>query len=189
MPRSAKAVKLGPKVKIVMGDLAAPAFAGVEKVFVIAKGMDLHPLEANAFDAAKQGACGTSSTVGTRRRLAGVREHGARRMARRKRVPAAGARPGVDHPPARFFCLQHPHFQLIPQGGIFLSVGDGKDAPIDPFDIAAVAVKALTEPGHEGKTCEHTGRLRRGYWARSEMIRMEIRKLRAWRTVKLSLVA
>ena len=37
------------------------------------------------------------------------------------------------------------------QGGVFRPTGDGKTAPIDPEDIAAVAVKALTAPGHQGK--------------------------------------
>ncbi len=35
--------------------------------------------------------------------------------------------------------------------------GNGKDPPLDPRDIAAVAVKALTTPGHEGKVYELTG--------------------------------
>jgi uncharacterized protein YbjT (DUF2867 family) len=43
------------------------------------------------------------------------------------------------------------------QKGIFLPVGDGRDAPIDPFDIAAVGIKTLTEPAHEGKIYELTG--------------------------------
>ena len=40
---------------------------------------------------------------------------------------------------------------------IRLPAGDGKDTPIDPRDIAAVAVKVLTTPGHEGKIYELTG--------------------------------
>jgi uncharacterized protein YbjT (DUF2867 family) len=43
------------------------------------------------------------------------------------------------------------------QGALFLPAGDGKDTPIDPRDIAAVAVKVLTTPGHEGKIYELTG--------------------------------
>ena len=37
------------------------------------------------------------------------------------------------------------------QGKIFSNYGDGKVTYIHPRDIAAVAVRALTEPGHEGK--------------------------------------
>ncbi len=35
--------------------------------------------------------------------------------------------------------------------------GDSKNACIDPADIAAVAVRTLTEPGHEGRTYALTG--------------------------------
>jgi uncharacterized protein YbjT (DUF2867 family) len=43
------------------------------------------------------------------------------------------------------------------QGALFLPAGDGKNTPIDPRGIAAVAVKVLTTPGHEGKIYELTG--------------------------------
>jgi uncharacterized protein YbjT (DUF2867 family) len=37
------------------------------------------------------------------------------------------------------------------------SNGEGRSAPVDPRDIAAVAAIALTAPGHEGQTYELTG--------------------------------
>jgi uncharacterized protein YbjT (DUF2867 family) len=43
------------------------------------------------------------------------------------------------------------------QGAVFAPNGDGKTAPIDPRDIAAVAFHALTGQGHEGKTYALTG--------------------------------
>ncbi len=42
-------------------------------------------------------------------------------------------------------------------GAIALPVGETRVSFIDVRDIAAVAVKALTEPGHEGQTYELTG--------------------------------
>jgi uncharacterized protein YbjT (DUF2867 family) len=42
------------------------------------------------------------------------------------------------------------------QGAVFGPAG-GKSAPIDPYDIASVAVKALTTAGHEGKKYHLTG--------------------------------
>jgi uncharacterized protein YbjT (DUF2867 family) len=42
------------------------------------------------------------------------------------------------------------------QNGVFLPVGDGRDSFIDPRDIAAVAVKLLTTPGHAGRIYEIT---------------------------------
>ena len=56
-----------------------------------------------------------------------------------------------------FFASNVFAFEVMAKGGFFLPIGDGKDAVIDPFDIAAVAVKALTEPGHGGKIYELTG--------------------------------
>jgi uncharacterized protein YbjT (DUF2867 family) len=35
---------------------------------------------------------------------------------------------------------------------VFFPGGKGRSAPIDPYDIAAVAAHALTEPGHEGQS-------------------------------------
>lgn len=43
------------------------------------------------------------------------------------------------------------------QNAFYSSVGDSKVAHVDVRDIAAVAVKALTEPGHEGKAYTLTG--------------------------------
>lgn len=43
------------------------------------------------------------------------------------------------------------------QGAFYSSTGDARVAHIDVRDIAAVAVKVLTEPGHEGKSYELTG--------------------------------
>jgi uncharacterized protein YbjT (DUF2867 family) len=44
-----------------------------------------------------------------------------------------------------------------PDGNMYLPVGDAKAAFIDVRDIADVAVKALTEPGHESKEYTLTG--------------------------------
>ena len=44
-----------------------------------------------------------------------------------------------------------------PDGNMYLPVGNSKGAFIDTRDIAAIAVKALTEPGHEGKEYTLTG--------------------------------
>jgi uncharacterized protein YbjT (DUF2867 family) len=44
-----------------------------------------------------------------------------------------------------------------PDGNMYLPVGNAKVAYVDTRDIAAVAVKALTEPGHEGKEYTLTG--------------------------------
>jgi uncharacterized protein YbjT (DUF2867 family) len=43
------------------------------------------------------------------------------------------------------------------QGTVYAPAGDGKLAVVDPYDIAAVAVAALTGPGHEGRAYDVTG--------------------------------
>lgn len=43
------------------------------------------------------------------------------------------------------------------QGAVYFPGGEGRTAPIDPQDIAAVAALALTQPGHEGRIYELTG--------------------------------
>lgn len=43
------------------------------------------------------------------------------------------------------------------QGAFYTSTGDARIAHVDVRDIAAVAAKALTEPGHEGKSYTLTG--------------------------------
>lgn len=43
------------------------------------------------------------------------------------------------------------------QGAIYAQMGDGRISMVDARDIAAVALKALTENGHEGKTYVLTG--------------------------------
>jgi uncharacterized protein YbjT (DUF2867 family) len=43
------------------------------------------------------------------------------------------------------------------QGAFYYPTADGRWAAIDPSDIAAVAVKALTEPGHTGKAYTLSG--------------------------------
>lgn len=46
---------------------------------------------------------------------------------------------------------------MVKGGTIYQPAGDAKAGFVDTADIAAVAVEALTEPGHEGKAYEITG--------------------------------
>jgi uncharacterized protein YbjT (DUF2867 family) len=159
----AKAAKLDPRAEIVVGDLAdpqslAPAFVGVDAAFVISNGAELDRLEGNAFDAAKR--AGVRHVV----KLSGrgvdwpimrdsptAQWHGESE----RRLKALGPTWTILRP--GFFASNVFAFEVMAKGGFFLPVADGNDAVIDPFDIAAVAVKALTEPGHGGKIYELTG--------------------------------
>jgi uncharacterized protein YbjT (DUF2867 family) len=158
-----KAAKLDARAEIVVGDLAdastlPPAFAGVDKVFVITNGWDLHVMEGNAYEAAKQ--AGAKHIVKLSGHtvdwpgLAGTTTAEWHSESER-RLQALGTAWTILRP--CFFWSNLLLFGVMQQKGIFLPVGDGRDAPIDPFDIAAVGIKTLTEPAHEGKIYELTG--------------------------------
>ncbi len=159
----AKATKFRNAVEVVKGDLSKPetlvaAFAGVDKAFVVSVGPDLAKLEANAFDAAKK--AGVNHIVKLSGRHLDADFMAGAALAQwhnesERRLRALGTawtilRPGM-------FASNFLLWQVKEQGALFLPVGEGKDTPTDPRDIAAVAVKALTTSGHEGKIYELTG--------------------------------
>lgn len=159
----AKAAKFGNAVEVIKGDLAKPealvaAFAGVDKAFVLSNGPELAKLEANAFDAAKR--AGIKHIVKLSGRhldadfmagtgLAQWHDESERRL-RTLGIAWTILRPGL-------FASNVLIWRIKEQGALFLPVGDGKDTPTDPGDIAAVAVKVLSTSGHEGKIYELTG--------------------------------
>jgi uncharacterized protein YbjT (DUF2867 family) len=162
----AKASIFGNAVEVVVGDLAKPetlnaAFIGADKTFVLcAPGPDMVELEGNAYDAAKR----ADSKHIVKLSAQGVEEGGL--MAKtpggewhsrsEKRLRALGVAWTILRP-GPFASNVLNFWRIKDRGGLFLPTGTGKDAPIDPRDIAAVAVKVLTTPGHEGKVYELTG--------------------------------
>jgi uncharacterized protein YbjT (DUF2867 family) len=151
-------------VEIVQGDLSRPetletAFAGVEKVLVIANYPDLKELEINAFKAAGKAGGAThvvklSAQESFQEHMAGTdhaRTHiEAEARLRESGLPWTMLRPG-------FFASNFLFFVDRSRSAVFLPAGEGKEAPIHPRDIAEVAVKVLTTPGHEGQIYEFTG--------------------------------
>jgi uncharacterized protein YbjT (DUF2867 family) len=126
----------------------------VDKVFVITNGWDLHLMEGNAYEAAKQAGAKHIVKLSGRTvdwpRLAGSITAQWHSESERRLQAWTILRPC-------FFWSNLLLFGVMQQKGIFLPVRNGRDAPIDPFDIAAVGVKTLTEPGHDGKIYELTG--------------------------------
>lgn len=60
--------------------------------------------------------------------------------------------------PSAFFSNTLGWAGMIKNGGtVYYPTGEGKLGIVDPRDIAAVAVKCLTEPGHTAKTYDVTG--------------------------------
>jgi len=153
----AKLGELGGKVEVIKGDLSKPetldaAFSGVDKAFVLCAGGDLPKLAGNAADAAKKAGVKhvvflSSASVKSDHETQIGRWH---REAEAK-IKASGLawtmiQPGAFASNALFWVGS-----IKAQGAVFSPTGDGKTTPIDPRDIAAVAVKVLTSPGHEGK--------------------------------------
>ncbi len=158
-----KAAKLGAGVDVVQGDLDKPetlpaAFQGVTKLFLLAAGEDLARHEANALAAAQ--AAGVQYVVKISAAGAGdddTLQLGRWHTAGEKQIKDAGI-PWTIVRPGSFMSNTMAWVGSIKgQGVVYNPSGHGKTAPIDPKDIAAVAVAALTSTGHEGKVYEITG--------------------------------
>ena len=153
----AKLSRFDGKVEVVKGDLTKPetldaAFAGVDKVFVLCSGVDLPARVGNAVSAAKKAGVkhivllSSSSVVGTHETIIGRWHIDAEAKVKESGIPWTMIRPGA-------FATNTLQWagSIKATGMVFLPAGEGKSKPIDVLDIATVAVKALTEPGHEGQ--------------------------------------
>jgi uncharacterized protein YbjT (DUF2867 family) len=150
-------------VELVAGDLGRPetlsaALAGVERVFLLSGGPEGPGHDANLIRAAKQAGVAhvvTLSVLGaghgaddpiTRWHLAGERavvDSG---------IPWTILRPGAFMSNALMWAAS-----ITAQDAVYAPFTQAKTAAIDPADIAAVAARALTEPGHENKIYPLTG--------------------------------
>jgi len=147
----------------VLGDLMAPeslaeAFRGVESVFVLAPPVpELETLEDNAIDAA---------VAAGAKRLVFLSNYGAQEGdsdwhfhvhgLHERRIASLGLE-WTALRPTRF--MTHVPFvwpSVLNQGLLLETGGAGPMTFIDPDDIAAVAVKALTEDGHAGQAYDLT---------------------------------
>jgi uncharacterized protein YbjT (DUF2867 family) len=147
----------------VIGDLSrpetlAPAFVGAERVFILAPPTpELETLERNAFDAA--------TTAGAKR-IVFLSNYGAAEFDEDSHFHVHGkherrlASLGVDWTvlrPTRFMNYTPFVWPSVTQRGLLIEADSaGAMTVIDPADIAAVALKALTEDGHEGQSYELT---------------------------------
>jgi uncharacterized protein YbjT (DUF2867 family) len=147
----------------VIGDLSAPeslaaAFSGAERVFVLAPPTPVQEaLERNALDAA---------VAAGAKRIVFLSNYGAAVGDEDRHFHVHGlherllASLGVDWTvlrPTRF--MNYTPFawpSVLDRGLLIEAPGEGAMTVIDPDDIAAVAVKALTEDGHEGQAYELT---------------------------------
>ncbi len=153
-----------PGVEVAIGqydDLAslAAALAGIEAVYAVT------PVNArqvdwmrNLIDAARRAEVRrfvklSGMTAGPGSPSALIRDHGKSD----EHLRASGV-PYTILQPNSFMQNQLWSLGSIKQEGAFYqATGDARQSVIDVVDVAAVAVKALTEPGHEGKTYVLTG--------------------------------
>lgn len=163
LSRTPEKAGLPSGVEVVPGDLGSPetlqsALRGIERVFLLSGGPEGPEHDANLIAAAKQAGVGhvvTLSVLGadrgaddpiTRWHLAGERAVTASGMAWTILRPGAFMSNALMWAPS-----------IKAQGVVYAPFGQAKTAAVDPADIAAVAARALTEPGHEAKMYPLTG--------------------------------
>lgn len=159
----AKADRLCDAVEVVVADLSRPeslppAFVGVDTVFVASNGLDIAVLEGNAYDAASKAGVKRIVKLSGRHLEADFMQGTSlarNQTASEERLRQLGIAWTIIRP--GFFASNFLLFIDRARGVAALPIGDGADTPTDPRDIAAVAVLALTTPGHEGKIYEITG--------------------------------
>lgn len=159
----AKLAEFEGKATIVEGDLLdevafAAALDGIDKLYLVSAELNGRTLETNLIDAAKD--AGVSHIV----KLSVL-------TAEDPKVPlakwhAAAERHLMDSGIA-WTMIRPGHFHsnairmwadsIKAQGVFFQPTGDGKWASVDPIDIGAMAVAALTTAGHAGKAYSLTG--------------------------------
>ena len=153
-------------IEVVVGDLEKPdtldaAFRGVDKVFLITPPNPNQVIQTkNGIEAAKR----TGSPFIVRLSAGAVNEMP------RALPPISGQHVETDgmlKASGLSFNLIRPHFfmqntmmaaqTVASEGVVYMAFKDGKVGMIDVRDVVDVAVKVLTEDGHEGKTYTLTG--------------------------------
>jgi uncharacterized protein YbjT (DUF2867 family) len=134
------------------------ALDGIDKLFLLANGADQAQREIDAVNAAKT--AGVKHVV--KLSVVGAQEEAFSfakiHRAAEKGIEGSGLAWTFLRPNGFMQNLANYMIGTIKEhGAIFSSTEDAKIAHVDVRDIAAVAVKVLTEPGHEGKSYTITG--------------------------------
>src|SRR5919107_230734 len=153
-----------PHVEVVEGDFDLPetllaALAGVERVFLLTNSSERAQAQQIAFiDAARQS--GVAHVVKLSQFDADVNVPG-RFQRYHAVVEAALQASGLAYtlllPNLYMQGLLNFRSTIATQNAFYAAAGDAKVSVVDVRDIAEVAVAALTQPGHEGKSYELTG--------------------------------
>jgi uncharacterized protein YbjT (DUF2867 family) len=157
-----KAREFQGKAEIVQGDLQRPeslaaGMKGVEKLYLVSAGSEIAELEGNTIDAAKRAGVGyvvKLSVIGAEKPVLIFSKWHAQAE---QRLMDSGLQWTMLRP-GNFMSNSLGWAETIrTQGAFYQPTGEGRWAAIDAADIAAVAVKALTATGHEGKDYALTG--------------------------------
>ena len=163
MSRIPGRAKIDARAEVVRGDFEdaeslTHAVAGVEKVFSLTFGPETALHEGRLAKAAV--AAGARHIV----KLSAMGGDEETRNAIRKwhdegeeAIRATGIGLTVVRPGAFMSNALHWRETIRTAGKVFSNYGNGKVVPVHPRDIAAVAVRALTTEGHEGKAYTVTG--------------------------------
>jgi uncharacterized protein YbjT (DUF2867 family) len=158
----ARAAGLPQRAERVIADLGspatlAPAFAGVDRLFLLTPGIGIDHT-AHAVAAAQAAGVNhivhlsSTNVLGDPMPAMGRWHHDREEIIRASGIPATFLRPGG------FMTNALEWIPTIRDGAYVLDpVGPGRFAPIDPADIAAVGAVVLTQDGHEGKEYALTG--------------------------------
>ena len=155
--------RLPTTVDVVVGDLdntdaLVNAMKGVDKMYMLAPfSPSLQQQEANLVEAARR----TKLQQIVKHSVLGAQWEaialGKWHRAGEKLVEASGAQ-WTHIRPSAFFSNTLGWAGMIKSGGtVYYPTGEGKLGAVDARDVAAVAVKCLTEPGHAGKAYDVTG--------------------------------
>jgi uncharacterized protein YbjT (DUF2867 family) len=155
---------LGNDVEVVNGDFSDPdsidrGLAGIDTLFISCAGVpERAELEGNVMDAAVRAGVG---------KVVKASAHGAEPGSPTAFLDTLGRseqhlkESGLSHVLLRSTFYMTELLQgaddLKQSGMLFIPAGNAKIAMIDPNDVASVAVAALTEEGHEGKSYHLTG--------------------------------
>jgi len=163
MTRNLAKARLDSRVEAVKGDFnerdsLARAVEGVERIFSLTLGPQTGIHEKNLAQAAKQAGVRhivKLSAMGgdeqTRNVIRKWHDEGERA------IRETGIGLTVLLPGAFMSNALHWRESIRAQGKVFSNYGDGKLPPVHPRDIAAVATRALTSDGHEGKSYPLSG--------------------------------
>lgn len=158
----AKARALGTDVEVHVGALEDPraletSVAGVDRLFLLSAGLDGPALEGRAIEAAR--AAGVRHVV--KLSVMGAEYEGitfARWHRTTERLLEASGLTWTFLRPGSFSSNALTWADTVRRdGAVYLPVGEGRSAVIDPSDVGEVAARILLSEGHEGKAYTLSG--------------------------------